>query len=145
MAIDVTPRVSRILMAVCTVFVIAPAVISFFSIVSLIAYGSAHDGARGFMVAAANGIISIPLAILQIIAIAKHVRGAAALVSIACWCFFGLFLVGCINVLVMGADDETPFRVVPDGVVLFSILFMTGLAAITMGRYARELETRTLR
>jgi hypothetical protein len=128
-----------LLLAICTVFVAIPGALSLLSFVLLLVYGDNHVGARGLLGAAGVGVFSVPFAILQIIAVAKPSGRAAALVSAVCWCIFALLSIGIVQLLVVGSDDKSELRMVPEGIVLLAILGMNSLTAIIMGRYSREI------
>lgn len=141
-ATDELKSTPRVLLAICTAYVLLPAVFGLLCLVMLLLGGTQHKGARGLLVGALSLVLFLPLAMLQLIAITKHNSRTATSVSFVYFAFFVLLVIGALQVVILGGDDETPFRIFPDGLVIALLLSLNFFTAATMRKYSDELESK---
>jgi hypothetical protein len=132
---------NRLALLACSIYVVIPAVVGMVSIGGLVFGDVNPESSRGLMLGAFfGGFFGIPLAVLQALAVFRRSSIAAKLVSCVYWFWFIILSIGIVQVLVLGSDDEAPFKFWPDATVLTAIVLMNLFAAIYMWKYAATLQ-----
>ena len=133
-------KIPRLALAACTVYVALPAIVGILGVVGLSSLGINNDASRGLLAAAAFGFfIGLPLVIFQGMALFGRNRTAALLVAWFFRCTVALFLLGWINLLLVGNDDGQPFRIFPEVTFGMTVMLLNFLTGECMARYSRQL------
>ena len=130
---------SRISLLVCSLYVGLPAILGVISAGILLTGSTPRETSQGLLLCLGLGlVVGSPLVVLQAIAVSKHGSWAAILISRIYWLINLLLLIGVVQLLLIGSDDETPIQLWPDVVVLLTFLFLNQLTALRMGKYGRS-------